>query len=289
MPPVRDGIPPRLHLEVPEPLGGDGHVRAVAIGARRQFVHVDQRGSLALGPAQHHAGAEHLVPFPEDGGTDREGFSGYRLCGAAPALQDGLDVQDGNASYHPLKLPSLAGCARGGRPAIDRAYPGPSPWSPGGSPSARPGPAPAACPGAVREPWRRPGRARPSSGPTARVTSPAERAPQTDKTSAGTHVAREKSALAMIIVTGDAAGAVGQGGWEAALVGDRPRSRCVRTRADFGAWNLVRRFLARAGYPRCPGRVRCACPGTPSGRPCCLRVMFSSAHLGRNMSLTRSH
>ena len=198
MPPVRDGISPRLHLEIPEPFGGDGHVRAVAVGAGRELAHVGQRGSLAIGPAQHHAGGEHLVPFPDHGGTDREGFSGYCLSRAAPAVQDGLDVQDGNASYHPLKLPSLADCARGGRPAIDRAYPGLSPQ---------------------RLRGLRPARARPR--------------PHLPNGCAN-------------------------------RCGDSPlRARSPEGQGEVGGGGLL--------TPRCPGRVRCACPGAPSGRPCCLR------------------
>src|SRR6202167_1236245 len=132
---------------MPQSRGGDGHVGPVAVGAGGQFAHVADRCSLTARPAQHHAGAEHLVPFPDHGGTDLEGFSCYRLSGAAPALQDGLDVQDGNASYHPLKLPTLDRCARGGSPAVDRAYPGVSPRPPCPRPEPSPRPPPRRRPG----------------------------------------------------------------------------------------------------------------------------------------------
>jgi hypothetical protein len=49
---------------------------------------------------QQRTGAEHFVAFPEHGGTDLERLTGHRLDRAAPALQGGLDIQDGNASDH---------------------------------------------------------------------------------------------------------------------------------------------------------------------------------------------
>ncbi len=85
---------------------GDGHVRPVPVRAGRELPHPDQRAVLARRISQHHGGAEHAVPFPDDGRADLEGLAGDRLSGAAPALHYGLDIEDGDASDHAVTVPS---------------------------------------------------------------------------------------------------------------------------------------------------------------------------------------
>jgi hypothetical protein len=46
------------------------------------------------------------VPFLDDGGADLEGFAGDGLGGAAPALYNGLHIEDGDASDHAVTVPS---------------------------------------------------------------------------------------------------------------------------------------------------------------------------------------
>jgi hypothetical protein len=45
------------------------------------------------------------VPLHEDGRTDLKRLAGDRLGGAATALHDGLDIEDGDASDHAAKVP----------------------------------------------------------------------------------------------------------------------------------------------------------------------------------------
>ncbi len=72
MPPARDGVAPRLHLEVPQALRGDRDLGAIPVKAGAKLTHRCRRAAPAVGPAQHHARAEHLVPLAENRGANFE-------------------------------------------------------------------------------------------------------------------------------------------------------------------------------------------------------------------------
>ena len=71
-----------------------------------ELAHPDQRAQPAGGISQHHAGPEHAVALSDDGGADLEGLARDGLGRAAPALDHGLDVKDGDASDHAVTVPS---------------------------------------------------------------------------------------------------------------------------------------------------------------------------------------
>ena len=100
MPPPGERVPPRLHREVPQAFGGDGHLGAVPVDARGQLPHRRERAPAAVRPAQHDAGPEHLVSLAEDGGTDLERLPGDGPGGTLPAGYDGLHVDYGNPADH---------------------------------------------------------------------------------------------------------------------------------------------------------------------------------------------
>jgi hypothetical protein len=104
--PVRDRIGPRLDVKVPGALAGHGHVRPVAVRARRELAHANQRAGLARRISEHHAGAERAVSLSDDSRADLEGLAGDGLGGAAPALHHGLDIENGDASDHAVTVPS---------------------------------------------------------------------------------------------------------------------------------------------------------------------------------------
>jgi hypothetical protein len=97
---VRDRVSPRLHLEPPPAFAAGRDLGRVTIGAGHDLGHADQRLPPAVGGAQDHTRAEHLVALPEDGRADLKGLTRHRLGRAAPTFQDGLHIQDGNASDH---------------------------------------------------------------------------------------------------------------------------------------------------------------------------------------------
>ena len=101
MVPAGDRVGPGLHVEAPQTLGGHGHVRAPAVGARRQLAHVHQRSRLAPRISKHDAGIDDAVPFAENRGADLEGLAIDGLCRAAAALDRGLDIKDRDSSNHP--------------------------------------------------------------------------------------------------------------------------------------------------------------------------------------------
>ena len=106
--PVRDRIRPGLNVVLPGAFARHGHVRSVAVRARLELPHPDQRAGFACRISEHHAGTERAVPLYEDGRADLEGLAGDRLSWAAPALHHGLDIEDGDASDHAVKVPSPA-------------------------------------------------------------------------------------------------------------------------------------------------------------------------------------
>ena len=99
--PAGDRIGPRLDVEAPHALAGDGHVGAPPVGARRQLAQVRQRARLSLRVAQHRGGIDDAVPLAENRGADPEGLAGDRPGGAAPALDRWLHVKDRDSSNHP--------------------------------------------------------------------------------------------------------------------------------------------------------------------------------------------
>ena len=109
MKPPRERVAPRLHFEVPQALGGNGHVGAVPVDARAQRPHPDERAAAAFGPDQHDARPEHPVPLTEDGGTDVEGLASDGLRGIFPSGHDWLNVNYGNPADH-LGQATRQGC-----------------------------------------------------------------------------------------------------------------------------------------------------------------------------------
>jgi hypothetical protein len=97
---VRDRVSPRLHLEPPPAFAAGRDLGCVTIGAGRDLGHADERLPPAVGGAQDHARAEHLVAFPEDGRADLKGLTSNCLGRPSPTFQDGLHIQDGYASDH---------------------------------------------------------------------------------------------------------------------------------------------------------------------------------------------
>jgi hypothetical protein len=81
-------------------------IAAVTVRSGRQLAHPDQRAQPAGGISQHRPGAEHAVPFFDDGCADLESLARNGLGRAAPALYQGLDVKDGDASDHVVTVPS---------------------------------------------------------------------------------------------------------------------------------------------------------------------------------------
>ena len=122
--PVRDRIGPRLDVEVPGALAGTVDVRAVAVRSRRELPHPAPAGRvLARRISQHHGGAEHAVALSDDGRADLEGLAGDRLGRPAPALHHGLDIEDGDASDHAVKVPPPGVDPPDDPPSYERAPP----------------------------------------------------------------------------------------------------------------------------------------------------------------------
>src|SRR5262249_28842967 len=98
--PVRDRVSPRLHLEPPPAFAAGRDLGRITVGAGRYLGHAGEREPPAIGGAQDHTRAEHLVAFPEDGRADLKSLTSHRFGRPSPTVQDGLHIQDGYASDH---------------------------------------------------------------------------------------------------------------------------------------------------------------------------------------------
>src|SRR6516162_1466845 len=100
MAPVADRVAPRLDLEPPPALGRWCDLRHISVGARDDFPHMGHGETLAIGPAQDHAGPQRLVPLAEHSRAHFEGFARHGLGRALPVRNDGLDVTDDDPTDH---------------------------------------------------------------------------------------------------------------------------------------------------------------------------------------------
>lgn len=100
VPPGGHRIAPGLHRVRPAALRGRGHLGAPSVGAGGEFAHGDPWPGTSRGAAQDHVGRHRVMSLTEHRGGDLEGLADHGLGGAAAAVDQRADVQDGDTTDH---------------------------------------------------------------------------------------------------------------------------------------------------------------------------------------------
>jgi hypothetical protein len=100
MAPGGDGVAPRLDRVRPAAGRGGGDLGAPAVGAGGEFAQGGPWPRPSGRVAEDDIGADGVVALPEHGGTDLEGLAHDRLGGAAAAVDQRTDIQNGNTTDH---------------------------------------------------------------------------------------------------------------------------------------------------------------------------------------------